>query len=85
MTGAACELLGCKNIPRSSLGRFRGCRRHSQINHPTRHATILSMMGWQPQISNLGKWEEYTQQVLTRETVSATSPPAISKSFTVGN
>jgi len=43
------------------------------------------MMGWQPQDSNLpaqavfldsGREKEYTQQVLTREAVPATSPAA---------
>ena len=53
MTGAARELSGPRDNPRSSRSRFRGCRRYSQIYHPTSHAVILSMMGWQPQDSNL--------------------------------
>jgi hypothetical protein len=82
MTGAARELSGPKDDPRSSRSRFRGCRRNSQIHRPPGHAVILSMMGWQLQDSNLPApriWprEEYTQQVLTREAVSATSPAAI--------
>ncbi len=53
MAGAARELSGLKDNPRSSRSRFRGCRRHSQIHHRTSHAVILSMMGWQPHDSNL--------------------------------
>jgi hypothetical protein len=53
MAGAARELSGLKDNPRSSRSRFRGCRRHLQIHHRTSHAVILSMMGWQPHDSNL--------------------------------
>jgi hypothetical protein len=64
MTGAARELSGPKDNPRSSRSRFRGCRRYSQIHHPTSHAIILSMMGWQPQ-----DWRDYVV-VCYREVVS---------------
>lgn len=40
-------------ILRSNRSRFRGCRRYSQIYRPPSHAVILSIMGWQPQDSNL--------------------------------
>jgi hypothetical protein len=53
MAGAARELSGPKDNPRSSRSRFRGCRRNSQIHCSTGHAVILSMMGWQLQDSNL--------------------------------
>jgi hypothetical protein len=53
VTGAARELSGPKDNPRSSRSRFRGCRRSSQIHHPTSHAVLMSTMGWRPQDLNL--------------------------------
>jgi len=91
MTGAARELSGPKDDPRSSRSRFRGCRRNSQIHCSTVLATLLSWAWWwlaaagfEPTskscLPRLWPREEYTQTGAHQRAVPATSPAVQSTS-----